>query len=94
MQRYQGRCVARNPGLLPWGKFVPRAYELAVVAAVDAVAYRLAKFFRDTALVFDGEVADAAARIQPVRRGDGAGRAHVDAGGATAAVTALRGRLG
>ena len=45
------------------GKFVPRAYELAVVAAVDAVAYRLAKFFRDTAFVFDGEVADAAARI-------------------------------
>jgi hypothetical protein len=45
---------------------------------------------RDAAFVFDGEVADAAPRVQPVRRDDRLGRADLDAARAAAAVRAGR----
>ena len=71
------------------GKFVPRADELAVVAAVNAVAHRPAKFHRDRGFEFDGEIADAFARIESVRAGDGLGGADVDAGCARPAMVVL-----
>ena len=68
------------------GEFVPRADQLAVVAAVDAVADQRPQLERNRPGMLDGEVGDAATRIQPVRRDDGPRRADVDAGGATAAM--------
>ena len=70
-------------------KFVPRADELAVVAAVDAVADGLAKLHRDGGFEFDGEIADAFARIEAMRAGDGLGGANVNAGRARPAMVVL-----
>ena len=75
-------------------ELVPRADELAVVAAVDAVADRGAEFDRDRAVRFDRQVRDAAARVERVRRDDRLRRADVDARAAAAAVRADRRRLG
>ena len=47
---------------------VPRADELAVVAAVDAVADQRPQLERDRPVVLDRQVGDAAPRIEPVRR--------------------------
>src|SRR5690606_7963567 len=69
---------------------VPRTGELAVVAAVDPVADRRAQRFGNRTLVLDGEVRDAAPRVQPVGRDDRAGGAGVDAAGAAPAVLADR----
>ena len=68
------------------GEFVPGADELAVVAAVDAVADQRAQFQRNWPGVLDRQVRNAAPRVKPVRRDDGLRGAHVDAGAATAAV--------
>jgi hypothetical protein len=46
----------------------------------------------ESARVLDGEVRDAAPRIEPARRDDGLRGAHVDAGAAAAAVRAQRAR--
>ena len=59
---------------------VPRADQLAVVAAVDAVADRGAQLDRDRPFVLDRQVGDAAPRVEPVRRDDRLRRADVDAG--------------
>ncbi|MDT4852973.1 hypothetical protein FQZ97_872270 [compost metagenome] len=77
-------------------ELVPWAHELAVVATVDAVAHERSQVLGDGAGVFDGEVRDAAARVQPVRPQDGLGRTHLDAGAAAATVRAhgLAGRQG
>src|SRR5580704_17438323 len=56
-------------------EFDPGADELAVVAAIDAIADGAAKFHRDGALELDGEIGDAAPCIQPIGRDDGAGGA-------------------
>ena len=69
----QERAVARGAR----GELVPRAHREAIVAAVDAVADRLAEFLRDRPLVLDRQVRDAAPRIEPVGRGEGVGRAGV-----------------
>src|SRR5258705_513766 len=61
------------------GEAVPRTDELAVVAAVHAVADERAQFFRDGAFVLDREVRDAAARVELVGAADRLRRAHVDA---------------
>jgi hypothetical protein len=71
-------------------ELVPRAHQLAVVAAEDAVADQRAQGFVDAAFVFDGEVADAATRVQAVRRDDRLGRADLDAARAAAAVRGRR----
>src|SRR5688500_3119742 len=67
------------------GKTIPRTDELAVVAAVDPVADERPQFFRDRALVLDGEVGDAAPRLELVWAADRLRRAHVDAALAGAA---------
>ena len=69
-------------------ELVPRAGQLAVIAAVDAVADQRSQLLRDRVGEFDGEVGDAAARIELPRRGDGSGRTSGDAGLAAAAMTA------
>ena len=74
------------------GVFVPRAGQLAIVAAIDAVAHCSAKFQRYRPVLLDGQVRDAAPRVQPVRRHDGSGGAGLDAGRAFAAMGGCRGR--
>jgi len=69
------------------GKLVPRANQLAVVTAIDAVAQQRAQFQRDRPRVLNGQVADATARVQPVRGHDGLRRADVDARAAPAAMS-------
>src|SRR3954471_17710680 len=58
---------------------VPRADELAIVAAVDAVADQRAQLFRNRAFVLDREVGDAAARVELVGTDDRLRRTDVDA---------------
>ncbi len=69
-------------------ELVPRTYELAVVTAVDAIANGLAQLDRDGAVVLDGEIGNAAPRIQPPGCDDRPGGAGRDAGLAAAAVGA------
>ncbi len=68
------------------GEPVPGAAQLAVIAAVYPVADGVMKFFCDHAFIFDGQIRNAASRIELVGCKDGPGRADVDAGGAAAAV--------
>jgi tRNA threonylcarbamoyl adenosine modification protein YjeE len=75
-------------------ELVPRADELAVVAAVDAVADGGAELDRDRALRFDRQVRDAAARVELVGRDDRLRRADVDARAAAAAVVGRDRALG
>src|SRR3546814_3664849 len=72
------------------GELVPGACQLAVVATEDAIADQWTQGFIDAAVVFDGEVADAAPGIDTIRCDDGAGRADVDAARAGAAMRAGR----
>src|SRR5207302_9043435 len=65
-------------------ELVPGADGEAIVAAVDAIAHLGAQFARDRALVLDGEIRDAAPRIEPVGRRKRRGRADVEAGAAWA----------
>src|ERR1700683_4108046 len=74
-------------------KFIPGTDQLAVVAAVDAIADGAAKLRWNGAFEFDGEVGNAAPRIQPIGRDDGAGGTGGQAGAAGAAMRA-RGRIG
>src|SRR5258706_10607205 len=60
------------------GEAVPRADELAVVAAVDAIADQRPQLLRDCALVLDGEVRDAATRVELVGTADRLRRADLD----------------
>src|SRR5256885_16422911 len=69
-------------------ELVPRTHQLAVVTAVDAMADRLAQLNRNGAVVLDGEVGDAASRIQPPGGDDRTGGAGRDARLAAAAVGA------
>ena len=71
------------------GELVPRAGGQAVVAAIDAVADGGTKLARDRPLVLDGEVGDAAPRIEPVGGREGVGGAGVEAGAAGAAMVGL-----
>ena len=82
------QLVARGELRLAAGlrELVPRADRQAIVAAVDAVADRGAQLARDRALVLDGEVGDAAPRIELIGRREGLGRADVEAGAAGAAM--------
>ena len=75
------------------GEFVPGADGEAVVAAIDAVAHRRAMLLGDRPAMLDGEVADAAPRIEPAWCREGAGRADVEAGAAAAAPILAR-RIG
>jgi hypothetical protein len=68
------------------GELVPRANSEAVVAAIDAIAHGAAEFTGDRALMLDGEVGNAAPRIETVGGGEGVGRTDVEAGAALAAM--------
>ncbi len=65
---------------------IPRADQLAVVAAVDAIADRTAELLGDRTVELDREIGDAASRIEFVGRHDRACRAGLDARGTAAAV--------
>ena len=67
-------------------KFVPWTHELAVVTAVNTVAYQRPELRRNRPLVLDGQVGNAPACIQLVRRHDSLCGASADAGAATAAM--------
>src|SRR5580693_2760856 len=69
-------------------ELIPRTDQLAVIASVNAIADRAAKFLRNTAGQLNGQVGDAAARIETIGRDDGARRA----GGNTSAARAAVGR--
>jgi hypothetical protein len=86
------RSVAGFRASFRWlpGRTCSRADGEAVVAAIDAVADRLAEFMRDRPLVLDGEVGNAAARVDAIGRGKGLGRTGVEAGAAGAAMVAVR----
>src|SRR5438270_12977635 len=58
-------AVPRREILLGRGlcEAVPRAHELTVVAAIDAVANQRTQLFRDGALVLDRQIGDAAPGI-------------------------------
>src|SRR5690606_36626581 len=71
-------------------ELVPGTGQLAVVAAEDAVAHERPQVLVDRALVLDGEVADAAARIEHVWPEDRLRRTDVDAARAAAAVRRRR----
>ena len=83
--------LARREGRLGMGarELVPRADGQAVVATIDSVAHGRAQGARDVALVLDGEVGDAAARVDPVGRREGIRRADVEAAAAGAAMVHL-----
>ena len=72
------------------GEFVPRTHELAIVAAVDAVADGVAQLERNRARKLDGEIGDAAPRIQSIGRDDGARGAGRQARTAGSAVRCAR----
>ena len=55
-------------------ELVPGAYAQAIVAAIDAIADGIAIFARDRALVLDGQIRNALARIQAIRSGKRMGR--------------------
>src|SRR5262249_45828724 len=71
------------------GELVPRAGGEAVVAAIDAIAEQWPELGIDRALVLDGEIGDAAPRIDLVGLGERVGRTGVEAGAALAAVIGL-----
>src|SRR5580692_10502763 len=73
------------------GELVPRADQLAVVAAVDAIADGVAQLDRDRTRELDGEIGDAAPRIEPIGGDDGAGGAGRQTGAAGPAMRGARG---
>ena len=62
------------------GELVPGADREAIVAAEHAVADRRPELRRDRPGMLDGQVGDAAPRIEPVGSREGVGRADVEAG--------------
>lgn len=73
------QAVARLEVALPGGagEAIPWADDLAVVAAEYPVADQWPQLQRNRALVLDGQVGDAASRVQPVGADEGRGRADV-----------------
>ena len=78
--------------LFPGGlrKTVPRADQLAIVAAEYAVANLTAELFRNAGTELDGQIGNAAPRINGVGCDDGLGGANVNALGTVAAVVCNR----
>ncbi len=74
-------------------EFVPGADGETIVAAVDPIADRGSKLMGDRTLVLDREIGDAAARVEPVGRGERPRRAGVEAGAALTAMVRF-GRVG
>ena len=59
---------------------VPWTYQLAIITAEDAIAHQRAQFLWDRPAIFDGEIRDAASRVETIRADDGLGRTDFDAG--------------
>src|ERR1700735_5733283 len=59
-------------------ELVPGTDQLAVIATVDAIADRAAKFFGNTAGQLNRQIGDAAPRIETIGRDEGAGGAGGD----------------
>src|SRR5258708_6967337 len=70
-------------------ELVPRAGRETIVAAIDAIADRLAEFVRDRSLVLDREIGNAAPRVELVGRGKCRGRTDLETGLAGAAMVGL-----
>ena len=70
-------------------ELVPRTNRKAVIAAVNAVAHLRAQLARDRAFVLDGEIRDAAPRIEPIGRRKRICRTDIKAGPARAAMVDL-----
>src|ERR1700754_4688167 len=68
---------------------VPGANRETVVAAINAIAHQRTELARNRTLVLDGEVGDAAPRVQAIRRRERGGWADVEAGAAASAVIGL-----
>src|SRR5262249_19381985 len=82
------RAGRRESGLATrLGLAVPRTHFLAHIAAEDPLPYLLGQRSRDIAAVLDGQVRDAAARVEHVRADEGTRRRRVEARGAGSAVT-------
>src|SRR6185312_2302000 len=61
------------------GEFVPWANRKAIVATKYAIADRRAEFEWNMSLVFDGEIGDATASIELIRRDESFGGANIEA---------------
>src|SRR5271166_4591051 len=59
-------------------EFVPRTNREAIVTTIDSVADQRAQLERNHALVLDGQIRDAAPRIEPMGRRESRGRARVE----------------
>src|SRR5689334_20622976 len=78
-----------------WCKaLVPRTYVLADVASEEPVARHPRFQIRERPTPLDGEVGDAAARVERARRGERAGGAGVETAGTGAAAVELKGKIG
>jgi hypothetical protein len=62
------------------GAVIVRTDGLADVAAENVIANEGAEFPRDVRAALDGEIRDAATRVQPIRTHEGSGRARVETG--------------
>src|SRR5262249_10146510 len=58
-------------------EFVPRTNRETIVAAIDAIAHEGPQIARNRALVFDGEVGNAASRIEAIGRRKCRGRTNI-----------------
>ena len=96
-ERRRGKLGARQEGPIGRGRVgeaVPRADREAIVAAVDAIADRLAEFVRDRPVMLDRQIGNAAPGIEPMRRRESVGRAGGQAAGAGAAAMRRSRRVG
>ena len=67
----------------------PRTHSQTIVTAEHTVAQRFAKLRRDLAFMLDRQVRKATACVELIRRGERAGRTHVETGAARAAMILL-----
>ncbi len=74
-------------------KLVPWTDGQTIVAAIDAIAHRAAELVRDMPLMLDGEIGDAARRIELIGLREGIGRADILTGPAGTAAVLMR-RIG
>ena len=90
-QLWRAQRVARGElRLAPLHReLVPRTHRQAIVAAVNAVAHSGAELTRDRSLVLDGQIGNAAPRIEPIRFRKRRGRADIETGAAGAAIVRL-----
>src|SRR5262249_67664 len=73
--------------------FVPRTHRETIVTAIDAIAHERTQLARDRTLVLDGEIGNAAPRIEPVGGRERRGRTDIQTGMAGAAMI-FAGRVG